>query len=330
LSVTGQRDRVTAMAQDEGKSQDRRPRGRPRRPASDDPVAEIIRTRREALELSYQALADRVGVSPSHIFHIECGDKVPSEEIAVAIARAIGEDLELFRAWARARGRADLATTMEATDQLDRRLAQRGIMLRPGMGAFALAQMRRMHIAGRPEPGGEGTFFLRGGQEIGFTQRARSLDDVESAPLVRSPEGDGPAHRIRIPIVPAGEDPGEGTAAGGGEMLRLRVDELAALERLDRPFAYRITSESAARFPGIPIGALMVMTRRVLPIEPGTIHAVRLDGRVVLARVLWNGRELLLLPSEGASDFRVLPAPDEAALAGHIVGAMTSLHMPDR
>lgn len=45
-------------------------------------------------------LARRSGVSPSYISLIEHGDKVPSEEVAVRIAQALGENEDLYRVWA--------------------------------------------------------------------------------------------------------------------------------------------------------------------------------------------------------------------------------------
>ena len=48
------------------------------------------------------------------------------------------------------------------------------------------------------------------------------------------------------------------------------------------------------------------------------VHAVRHHGRVLLSRVLWNGRQLLLLPFEGESDFSVLEARNETELRERI------------
>ena len=64
----------------------------------------------------------------------------------------------------------------------------------------------------------------------------------------------------------------------------------------------------------------VILTRRILPLRPDGLHAVRADERVELARLLWNGRELAVLPAPGESDFVVLPVPDEAALRAVVLG----------
>ena len=92
--------------------------------AGSDPIGRRIRSLRLARGLSLQKLSARVDAAPSHIFHIENGDKVPSEPLAVRIARALGEDEEVFRAWARLRRRAPLLTALEAAPVLARYLAR--------------------------------------------------------------------------------------------------------------------------------------------------------------------------------------------------------------
>jgi len=75
------------------------------------------------LGLSLSALAGRAGVrAPSHIHHIEKGEKVPSEKIAAGIARALGDDEELYRAWARVRQRGDYLVAREAVQVIVQRL----------------------------------------------------------------------------------------------------------------------------------------------------------------------------------------------------------------
>lgn len=90
-----------------------------------DPVASRMRERRAALGWSLGKLARASGLrSPSYVFHIENGQKVPSDQVALRLAEALGEDPELYRAWARARCRTDLSTVLESADTLRRLLAQ--------------------------------------------------------------------------------------------------------------------------------------------------------------------------------------------------------------
>src|SRR5439155_119786 len=132
-----------------------------------DPIGERIAARRSTRGLTLAALALRVRAAPSHLCHIENGEKVPNEDLAARIARALGDDEQAYRAWSRGR---------------------------------------------------------------------------------------------------------------------------------------------------------LILTRRILPLRPDGLHAVRADERVELARLLWNGRELVVLPAPGESDFVVLPVPDEAALRAVVLG----------
>src|SRR5436190_18828257 len=86
---------------------------RSRKAPTPDWVAERIRVRRLALGLTLGQLSERAGLrSPSFVFHLERGDKAPSQATAVALARALGDDVDLYRAWAKALNRADLATAL--------------------------------------------------------------------------------------------------------------------------------------------------------------------------------------------------------------------------
>jgi hypothetical protein len=60
-----------------------------------------------------------VEASAPHLYHIETGRKLPSEELAARIARALDQDPDVFRAWVRATGRSDWRTTHHATILLD-------------------------------------------------------------------------------------------------------------------------------------------------------------------------------------------------------------------
>src|SRR5262249_61612204 len=82
---------------------------------SADPFASLIRKLRTERGLSLQALGKRVTASAPHLFNIETGRKLPSEELAARIASALDLDPVAFRAWIRAAGRSDWRTTREAT-----------------------------------------------------------------------------------------------------------------------------------------------------------------------------------------------------------------------
>lgn len=97
-----------------------------RRASPDDPVAGRIRQRRLGLGWSFKRLSEATsGLAPSFLFNIECGRKVPSEDVAARIAHALedGAFEATYRAWARAKsrgrtGRMDHEAMLRAWEQL--------------------------------------------------------------------------------------------------------------------------------------------------------------------------------------------------------------------
>ena len=145
----------------------------------------------------------------------------------------------------------------------------------------------------------------------------------------RAPRPDEPVRppsprvaRLLVPLLGDGADPGDATRPSGAiGMLRLDAADPGPTTDLDRPFAYLAGGACLRRVPDLDAeGTALVLTRRALPPTPNEVCAVRLDRGVALARVLWNGRELLLHPAPGASDFVVLPAAGAEALARLIAG----------
>jgi transcriptional regulator with XRE-family HTH domain len=252
--------------------------------------------------MTLQDLAEKVGIAPSHVYHVENGDKVPSEDLAVKLARELGDDEDLYRAWARARSRSDFYTAVQSAGVLAQYLRA---STRSAVGAQRLES----------EPTLEGWELLENAVE---EQRLPSALRIGSASGTAMPR---PA-RLLVPMIATGEDPGqESVPFHLVEMLRLDPRALDPAEPLERPFAYPLTGASTSRVEGLlPDHGVAILTRRVLPVVPHEVYAVRREGRVVLTRAMWNGRELLLLPAPGASDFVVLPAASEADVATLIVG----------
>jgi hypothetical protein len=71
-----------------------------------------------------------------------------------------------------------------------------------------------------------------------------------------------------------------------------------------------------------------VISQEPVPIVEHEIYAIRHAGAVELAHSLWNGKQLLLLPDAGRSDFVVLEADGEDALARLVVGHMVTVIRP--
>jgi transcriptional regulator with XRE-family HTH domain len=242
-----------------------------------DSIARRIRERRLARGFSLLQLAKLSALkSPSYIFHIENGHKVPSEEVAARLARALEDDESLYRAWSQALSRTDLTTTMSAAILLHRLLG-------------------------------------------------------EPLPAVDTPADPGPgwgAARLVVPVIPEGDDPGDGLRPSCAVLDRIRLDPatLRAAPPLVRPFAWLAGASDAAHSGGaVTAGAFAVFTRRAPDRFVERPCAVRREGRLVTERVWWNGRVLVLLPGETEAQPVTLPAEGEAGLAALVVGQLATL-----
>ena len=254
-----------------------------------DWIAERIRARRLALGLTFGQLADRADLrSPSYVFHIERGDKAPSESIAVALARALDDDAELYRAWAQARNRSDLATAITAAATLQRLAAE----LKIG-----------------PSP-------------VGIDQEAGTAH-VRQVTEAANPPGGGAPALLRVPVVAEGMDPGEGLLPAAEVIETLRIDPrlLPPLDKLRRVFAYRIGEQGAHRLPEIfADGDYALVSRGLETFAVGDVYAVRVGTRVELGRLTSDGSIFTLSPSAGFS----VPRSDSTRIREATVGRMVA------
>ena len=277
------------------------PKSREKTQGRPDPIGQRIKELRTARGMTLQDLAEKVGIAPSHVFHVENGDKVPGEDLAVDIARVLHDDEDLYRAWARARSRSDFYTAVESA----------GVLAQYMLGAARPPEERA---------GGLESHAVSARWERPRTDRASDAIPPSALRmgLLRSATGPQPA-RLLVPLLSAGADPGQRSASS--EVLRLDPRALDPAEPLERPFAYPLTGSNTRRVEGLlPDRGVAILTRRVLPVVAHEIYAVRHDGHVVLSRAMWNGRELLLLPAPGRSDFIVLPAASDAEAASLVAG----------
>jgi len=302
--------------------------------AAADPIARRLRDLRLSRGMTLKTLALRAvqrlaasrpssarkegTVSVSYLSLIENGHKVPDEPIAVAIAEVLGEDAALLRAWVRARKRAPLDAAISAAETL-----------RPFVS--------RSDPRSNPAPPTE--------SRLEATAETEAPSDMRPGPiLLREHAGAAGVSGawVRLPVIAEGEDPGEGIRPRCEilEWRRLNAEGLPAdyRRRLIRPFAMR-TGPSAppesTRFPAArePEGRSIVydpaglracdytlVLRDFMPIVTDALHAVRHEGRVILRRLMWNRRHLLLLPGMDESDFEVVDAADESGLRELILG----------
>ncbi len=251
-----------------------------------DPIALRIRARRKAAGLSLAQLAARAGLSaPSHILHIENGSKCPSEDVAMRLARALGEDPDLYRDWARARNRSGLVAALAAARRLEARLAQMGLAAAPAEPAAT------PHAPPTAAPPAN----TRGSQPPASDHRPAA---APSAPPPSAPAtGPDPAAMMRVPVIPGGDDPGDGIIPQARVLRSLRLDPqlLPPLEQLRRPFAYAIAAGAGAMRHLVisrQFETLLDRDRTAETALAGPRFAIRTRAGVVLLRARWDGATL--------------------------------------
>lgn len=289
-----------------------RRRGRPARP-TDHPVGAHLRLRREQLGLTVRETALRAGLkrsSASYLSQLESGAKTPHPELARRLAEALDDDPRIYLAWSATGRRSDPMATARAVRTLAELLRHPGYDLSP---------------AG-PEPG-----VRELPAAIGPLRAAPATAPARVPALGPGPAGGAvPGAKLLVPELQEGADPGDDAHPPRPvAMHRVTPAALGALEPLLRPFAYRLSEPGARRVRDLLApGDVALLTRRVWPPEAGAAHAVRLSGHVVLARVLWNDRQLLLLPGPDGRDFIVLDAPDRTTVERLLAGRVTATLRP--
>jgi len=304
-----------------------------------DPVAQRLRQRRQALGLSLQRLAQLVGIrAASHIHHIENGEKIPSEELALRLGQALGDEPALYRAWVRARQRGDLEVAQEAVRELDRLLGPPGMAT--GLALTELLALGRstgsapplslsMMAAVIPSQPSESLLALPTARELDSRWLLEGEAHATAAPAA-SPEAvhatrtnQAPPLLLRIPILPESADPDlpGGPATAAHEVLRLDPRALPTPEDLVRPFAYRLTHSGARHAPhALRAGDLVIVTRNAWPLHPDPAYAVRLAERIVLTRARWKN-ESLWMHLDGEEGEREVPGSSgtpPSALVGRV------------
>lgn len=309
-------------------------RGRPAKP-TEHPVGGHMRQRRAALGLTVREVAIKVGLaesSASYLSQIESGAKTPHHALALRLAEALRDDRRIYLAWAATGKRSDPIETARAVRILAETLghpryaglAEAGELERQPTEADAA--VASAGVAGdtleqaQPIPGARAYYR---------DTLSRQLPGIAPAP----PATEVPQAKILVPEIEEGADPGEGLRSSPDvrEVHRVAADSLAGIEPPVRPFAFRLSSAGVRRVDDVlAAGDLAIVSRKSWPLERFAPYAVRLSGHLVLSRVLWNARQLLLLPGPDGSDFIVLDAPDRTALdrliAGKVVARIRDRH----
>jgi transcriptional regulator with XRE-family HTH domain len=278
-----------------------------------------MRRRRSQLGLTGTELAQRAGISTSYVSLIENGAKIPEEHVAAGIARALGDDEALYRAWARAArlGTHDLALLNELA----------AISRTPDYVSLVESGQELPRLEARPLPAGgaapTGDLAARL-REVASRLGPEALAARRRGPNASPGTASVAADRERpavvaVPVLPAGADPDAPDTRRAGDPL------LLDRRLVDGPdpralFACEVPPGAEKHLRGVAAAGDRVVLRRGGPVTPDRICAVRAGGRVVLARVLVQERSLLLLPGEGESTFESVSLPGSGKLSDVVVG----------
>ena len=283
----------------------------PRKPLKrqSSPIAERIRAARDSLRGSGKpsslediAAAMRetgVAASPSYLSLIENGIKVPSEKFAEALAQVLGEDVELFRGWARLKGHSQASEFASAAALIKQRLPG-GLLSDPGVTKE----------------------WLKSG-DIRFISAGQGLQVPRHALLMT----EGPARfeppaltsTFSVPLFKSLSDwDGKSQPVG---FLRVSPRHGQRLKVTSESFAFVVTDELARRVRsrGIGAGLLAIASRKIAPLEMGEIYVVRHEGQLFLSHVWWDQRILVLLPDDADGDL-IRVEVREPVLHEHVLG----------
>ena len=278
-----------------------------------------MRRRRSQLGLTGTDLARRAGISTSYVSLIETGAKIPEEDVAASLARALHDDEALYRAWARAArlGFHDLALLNELE----------AISRTPAYVSLVESGEELPRLEAPPEPAGvtlpAGDLAARlreVASRLGPEALAARRSGRRPSPKVAA-DAEPPA-AVAIPVLSAGTDPAdlEGPRArsdGDRLLLDRRLLEGHDAQQL---FAYEVTPAATKHLRGVAAPGDRIVFQRRGAVTPDRICAIRTGKGIVLARALVKEGALLLLPGEGEVDFESVDLPDPARLSDVVVG----------
>jgi transcriptional regulator with XRE-family HTH domain len=271
-----------------------------------------MRKRRAQLGLTGAELAQRAGISTSYVSLIENGAKVPEEDVAAGLARALEDDEALYRGWARAMrlGLHDLALLNELE----------AIARTPAYVSLVESGQELPRIEADSQRGDSDA-------SSDLTSRLKEVASRLTPLPVPAEEGTSPrvparADVVGIPILAEGADPAVlDTAHSRFVQDRLVLDQrLVGDHDPRRLFAYEITATATQRLRGVADTGDRVVLARHGAVTPDRICAVRTGKGIILSRALVQERALLLLPGDGDVDFESIGLPDPDGLARVVAG----------
>lgn len=284
------------------------------------PLHERIRNLRHKLGITGYELAERAGISPSYVSLIEKGLKVPNPEVAIRIARVLGDDEDLYAAWARSARHGDLRGARRAVE------AEEIVASNPRLRR-RIAEGEKVDLSGEDEEAGAVQRWPEAPAEAPapprFAARHWFHDLSFAAPAMRASVAQyAPVapQVVAIPLLRSGADPESEDALE--EVLRID-GALLPPEDAEDLVAYRARGPMVNRVGDrIEPGTVVVVSRRFAEPSAERIHAVRFEGSVILSRVLRKGTLLLLLPPAGRSDVGEIELPAVGGLRDVLVGSV--------
>jgi len=326
----------------------------------DQTIPQLIRTLRERRRLAGYQLAKMAGISPSYLSLIESGQKLPSIKVAERLAKVLGADPEVFRAWVETADEPDLAARQSRLDKL--RAVQsplpRAMLHRRGRSrvrglvdglAWGGGKGERARAGSTPEETAEadetaGLAEAADPASLKLDEAAASLQSMALEPEHPTAQGSvmdympvGLEQTVHVPLLKEGTDPDR---LRGSEHL---IDETIAVDRglLEDDqdprelFAYRVTSRSIERVHNLVLpGDILVFATNPEGVDPTAVYAVRAGRGILLSRIVYSDPVLLLTPADhNQSPMQVDVGNEEGlrrALAGVVVTGIRTWRKPRR
>ena len=277
-----------------------------------------MRRRRTQLGLTGSELAQRAGISTSYVSLIETGAKVPEEDVAAGLARALDDDEAFYRAWARAArlGTHDLAILNE----------MEAISRTPAYASLVESGEELPRLDSPPAPPGEGApaadlaeRLWEVASRLGPEALAARRPGRRHSPKLRV---ETEAQAVAIPVLAAGADPAVLDMPEARPVEdRLLLDRRLLVGHDSRElFAYEVPPAATKHLRGVAAPGDRIVFRRHGPVTPDRVCAIRTAQGIVLARALVKEGSLLLLPGEGEVDFESVELPDAGKLSDVVAG----------
>jgi len=261
----------------------------------DQTIPRRIRKYRERQQIASYQLANMARISPSYLSLIENGQKVPSVEVAERIAKALGDDPDLYRAWVETADDKDLdarADRLEKFRQMS--MPKPSVLHRRGRSRL------RGWLAGRTKGVTEDESPEPDDFRVGLVNegiRGVQMDHPPALETLGLSESDREL-TCSVPLLKEGVDPARGRQSIEGTIevdLRFLGDDQDAEDL----FAYRVTSRSIERVKNIVLpGDTLVFAANPEGVDTTAIYAVRVGSKIVLSRIVYSEPTLLLMTSD--------------------------------